>query len=243
MKNLNFLKPALFVFAILAFSSCDREDEVDVSINSLNEDEVVALVEGALTSDTEGVAKASEDAITLTEESLEKTPDQVCGMSMDTTVSRNYNGARISSVYTLQWDWILTCNDLMIPQTFTFNRTLDGSYESLRLISEDSATGSWEVSNLITGDAYILNGSYMRGGNQGSKVRLQNSFESTISVTLTEVTVDKQDYQITGGTGSFDISGSGTGGYSIDYEGTIIFLGNGTAEITINGNTYIIDLN
>jgi hypothetical protein len=89
----------------------------------------------------------------------------------------------------------------------------------------------------------MLNGTYNRSGSQTSKVRDRNSFTSELDMTLASLSVNKNTLQIDGGTGTFTLTGSVAGGGSFSYEGSITFLGNGMATITINGETYEIDLN
>lgn len=243
MKNLNFLKPVLFAFAILSLASCDRENRVINAIEDLNEEEMVALIEGALSTTTEGLSKAVEDAVELTEEYIETVGEEgLCDLSADTLMTRDYNGARVNSSYNLSWDWDFECSDLMIPQSLAFSRTIQGNYESLRLLSEDSGSSSWTLSNLVGTEDYSLNGSYSREGQQESKVRAQNNFESLISIHVPILNVDKNTLRISSGEATFLISGDGSGGYNFSYEGTILFLGDGSAEVTINGTTYTIDL-
>ena len=239
----NFLNTFLIICSLLVFASCEKEEVQPTPEEPLTEEEVVALVEGALVSDTEGMAKEAEDAAYVAEEYVEKNEGAgLCDTAFDTTVVRTYNGARITANYTSQWGWNVECNDLMIPQILHFNRSTEGSYETLRMRSEDSAASEWQVSSLLTGDSYIINGNYNRQGSQESRVRLQNSFSSTIVMTITDLQINKETARINSGSGSFQITGAGTGGNSFSYQGTITFLSDGSAEITINGTTYIIDL-
>lgn len=247
-NNDNKLPFGFFRFLILATialflvftTSCEKENTTGPD-ETLTEEEVVGVVEGALLMNTEGVTAEALDAATTSDEYLEKN-NGPCEASFDTMVVRSYSGARISSSYTSHWGWTVHCNDLMVPNALDFSRTTVGIYETLRMSSDDNAVSSWTVDNLIAGDNYIINGNYTREGSQMSKVRSQNTFTSSISVELTDLQVHKELKRIESGTATYSLSGQSNNGTSFLYEGEIIFLGNGNATVTINGNTYEIDL-
>ena len=83
-----------------------------------------------------------------------------------------------------------------------------------------------------------MNGAYTRNGSQESKIGQQNSFTSTLTITASNLLVDKSTQEINGGTASFTLEGSGSGGTNITYTGSIVFNGNQSATLTLNGNSY-----
>lgn len=226
---------------LLVFSTSCEKETTSGPEETLSEEEVVAVVEGALLMNTEGITAEALDAANTSDEYLEKN-NGPCEASFDTSVVRSYSGARISSAYTSHWGWTVHCNDLMVPNSIDFGRTTVGIYETLRMSSNDQANSNWAVDNLIAGDNYIINGSYTREGSQTSKVRSQNSFSSSLFVELSDLQVHKELKRIESGTATYALSGESTNGNSFHYEGQIIFLGDGSATVTINGNTYEIDL-
>ena len=59
---------------------------------------------------------------------------------------------------------------------------------------------------------------------------------------LINVEVTKTTFEIVNGSGGFTIVATGGSGISETIEGTVVFLGNGKAEVTINGETYLISI-
>lgn len=223
--------------------ACEKEDN-QTQIDDLSDEEVVALIEGSLVTETEGLATEATDAAYSAEVYSDSSADNLpCGITNDSTVVRAYNSARITANYTSDWEWILMCNNFDIPTSLSWNRSTAGEYESLRLISDDSAESSLTVSNLIAGENFVINGTYSRSGSQNSKVRELNEFTSEINFTVTDLNVTKATQTIASGTANWTLTGTGTGGYSFSRNGSITFLGNGMATVVINGVTYEIDLN
>ncbi len=231
----------LAAFAILA-TSCNKETEEPQNV--LNEDEIVAVVEGALLSDTDGLAAQSEDAVYVAEQYTTKDAlgGGPCGETKDSTVNYSYSDARITAAYTSTFVWTLNCNNASIPQSLDFDRTANGNYETARMISNDNATGDWLVENIVLGANYVINGTYVRQGTQTSKVRNLNAFSSNLQVVLDDLNLDKGTHRIVSGIASFTLSGSGTGGRSFSYDGDLVFNGNGSVTIIVNGNSHTIDL-
>lgn len=241
-SGLTYLFIAIFLAA--ASVACNKEETGQPQSEAVSNEEIVALVEGALVADTEGLAAEMQDAAYVADEALEKDNTLPCGETFDTTVVRNYSSAHFTAAYTSNWNWTLNCNDLNIPLSLDFNRQSQGEYETPRMESSDNAEGSWTVSNLTLGANYILNGSYSRQGSQTSKVRQQNSFTSSIEIAVAELNFSKADREIVSGSATFILTGSGTGGnVNFTHQGSIVFNGNGTATLTVNGNSYDIDLN
>lgn len=248
MKSLSNLKntvsPSLKIAAFAAMTlwsgACNKttEDPEDI----LNDEEVVALVEGALIADTEGMAQEVSDAVYVADQYTTKTLLGPCGTTSDSTVSRTFNQPQISGSYTTTWTWTVNCNNFQIPTSIDYGRVAQGNYETARMISADSEDSDWTVDNLVSGVNYVLDGVYTRQGSQTSKIRSQNTFTSDLEITVTDLNVDKGTRQIASGTAAFVLSGSGTGGNAFNYEGSLVFNGNGEAVITVNGHTHTIDL-
>lgn len=236
-KNL-FLGIA-FVATAFSFAACDKE----ASIANLSNEEVALVVEGALSNGTQGISAEVSDAIFITQEYAQKTGNnERCGETFDSTVTRNINEVRVTANYTTTWNWTVHCNNLKIPTSLDFGTSSSGEYETMHMASDDNASSDWTIGNLLTGSSYTLQGSYTREGSQTSKVRDQNSFTSDLNVIITSLNVNKNTLRIDSGSATFTLTGSGTGGNSFSYEGTIIFNGNGAATITINGESFDIQL-
>jgi len=242
-KNVQMRSLTLLLFFALALFStaCNKEKEEPEAV--LNEEEIVALVEGAMMKSTDGLAAQTESAVVIAEDYAAKTVlGGPCGQTKDSTLTYNFSNAFITAAYSSTLEWTLNCNNAMIPQSLDFNRIGTGTYETARMTSDDNAEGNWLVTNLVTGDNYVFNGMYVRQGSQTSKVRNQNTFTSTLTITGSNLNLSKATRRLASGTASFTLVGSGTGGRSFNYEGSLVFNGNGSVTITVNGQTRTIDL-
>lgn len=231
------------LFAVLALSlgACNKTTE-DPTEEVLNDEEIVALVEGALITDTEGLAKEASDAVYVADQYTTKTLLGPCGQTTDSTVTRTFNQPMISGSYTTTWTWTVNCNNFQIPTSIDYGRVAQGSYETARMISADSQVSDWTVDNLVSGVNYVLDGTYHREGSQTSKIRSQNTFTSDLDITVTGLNVDKGTRKIVSGAAGFTLSGTGTGGTAFTHEGSLVFNGNGQVIITVNGHTHTIEL-
>lgn len=229
---------------LFLFTSCEKEDTgTPGSDTVMTDEEAVALVEGAMALEAEGITAELDAAIEVTQPMLQKSPtNPYCGISNDSTVNHTFTSARFDGSLSTSWQWMLNCDENDTPQSLTYGRKGEVDYESLRLISSDYATGSWAMTNLVGGTEYLFNGTYERTGTQESKVRNQRSFESTVTFELSDLAVGKVKRQINSGMATFTISGEASTGETYSMSGSITFLGDGAATVTIKGMTYEIDL-
>lgn len=239
----NTLSVALLA-GLFLLTSCEKEPTgTPGSEDAITDEEAVALVEGAMALEAEGLTAELDAAIEVTQPMLQKSPtNPYCGIGNDSTVTHTFTSARFDGNLSTDWQWMLNCDDNDLPVSLTYNRTGEVSYESLRLISSDYAEGNWSMTNLLGGAEYLFNGSYERNGTQESKVRNQTSLESTVKFNLTDLAVGKVKRQINSGAATFTITGETSTGNSYSLSGTITFLGDGAAEVVINGTVYAIDL-
>lgn len=235
-----------FSFALLTsmnLFSCERDDNTPTEDLRISEEDAVDLLTGAIIYSSEGIATEAADAAKMAEQVEEKGLTAIgCGEAGDSTVVRNYDKPRITAAYNSTFSWLLNCNSIGVPTVLEFDRTTNGEYATNRIESTDSATSDWEISELITGPNYILNGTYTRTGQQTSLVRNQQTFNSSISLTLDNINIDKGQRRIVSGIASFTLTGQTTDGQDFSFDGDIVFLGSGAANVIINGNTYEIEL-
>ncbi|NET36778.1 MAG: hypothetical protein F6K19_32915 [Cyanothece sp. SIO1E1] len=240
LRKLTFL----LILSIAFFSTaCNKEANNSPTEETITSEETIALVEAALVEGAEGIVHEVEDAVEVAELVLEKTLNNTyCGLSKDSTIARTFNRPRLSGEYSTTWGWMLNCNEQEVPVNLTFSREATGTYESLRLTSDDRAESDWVLDNLVFGTEYVLNGTYKREGTQASKVREQKSFSSTVQFTVTDLSVGKIKRRINSGSAVLLVSGQASSGENFSFNGTVEFLGDGAATVTINGEVYEIDL-
>ncbi|MCB0704343.1 MAG: hypothetical protein KDC34_03500 [Saprospiraceae bacterium] len=236
---------SLFILALfsLNFIACQKDEDPQPELKTISEEEAAEIVEGALASQSEGIATETLDAAYVADEYAEKiVGGSPCGMTYDSTVDRSLNNPYITALYSSTWEWEVFCNNLDIPTTMNYARTTAGTYATNRLESDDQANSTWTVDNLFGGNPYLINGVYERNGTQQSLIRDQNAFSSNILIEVDDLVIDKDDKHIESGIASFTLTGEVEGGESFSFEGDIIFLGDLSANLIINGTVYTIEL-
>lgn len=233
-KVRNPLKQAgITVIAItLLLTSCKKENTENAAIT---EEDAVEVMTQAVSDESGGLSVQTEDAAKIA-----NTTDLVCGQLSDTSFSgQNSAGAVITYNYSVQMSRQLTCNG-NVPQQFTFNYTGQNSYNAPRMSSGDNTTAGFVITGLEpSATQYVFNQQYVRNGTQQSKIRYQRSFTSTLTITSSNIVVNKATQKIVSGSATVQFAGSTSGGGSVSYGGTITFLGNSQATLALNnGNNY-----
>jgi hypothetical protein len=161
-----------------------------------------------------------------------------CGVEKDSTIVKaSAPGLSPSYDYNLSWNYTLTCKGL-VPNQLTFNFTGSGDYDGPRMSSSDKSTGGFVLKGLgVTAGQYILNTTYTRVGTTTSKILNKNTFASTITITSTNILIDKISQEITSGSATITIKVVSTSGRIFNFNGTVTFLGNKTATIVLNSGT------
>lgn len=240
MKNMFVKNPIMMTFALffgaLALTACEKDQSV------ITPDEVAVIIEGALMMDSEGAAAGISEVVSIAEKFTLDAPSLSCGQTADTTFSRSLSNTRITADYTASANWTLQCNQFNVPQRIVMNLQSSGTYTTPRVSSNDNGTGSLTVSNLVTGPNFLINGSCTRNGSQTRLLRNGNGATSTVAITLTNVAVSKTTRKIQSGSAEVLITGQGSDGQTINSTGSIVFNGDGTATLSINGRTYTITL-
>lgn len=238
-----FFTLAFVLFLGMSLSACNKNREDSPTPDAtISEEEAAAVVEGAVTARTQGLGAEIEDALYLADEYAEKDGGNPCGEPFDSTLTRAVDNANLTASYTISWAWQVSCNALDIPVAIDYQRTATGNYETARMISGDNAGSNWAISNLIQGPNYVLDGTYTREGAQQSKVRNQYSFASSLLIEVDNLNIDKGTRRIQSGIAGFTLTVTGPESNEQTFEGDIVFNGNGTATIIINGNSYTVNL-
>jgi len=166
-----------------------------------------------------------------------------CSLVIDTTMSYTgtANGGSATIAGTFKFSFACTNN---VVSGFTTNDnlaitltspTLNLNYkvaENITLLSPDPTNPD---ANLTLSGSLNSNGSYQY--NTGTK----RSGTEIFDYTLTSIILSPTTGDVVSGTATFNTSGTGPKGVW-NYQGTITFLGNQTATITINGKAYKVNL-
>jgi hypothetical protein len=224
------------IITLLALTAiaCKKEE------NTLTEEDAVETMTNSMSQENAGLTEQTQDAAEIAEIVLES---PLCGVSQDTVIVKSYSSASRTMDYTFNWDWVINCTS-GIPSDITFNYSSDGEYDTPRMSSNDNANATIVLTQLpMVNPEYLANINYTRNGTQDSKKGAMNSFSSVLTATGTDITINKETYEITGGTMSIEITGTVDGGDSFEYGGNIVFSGGGSATITLNnGSVYEVSI-
>ena len=250
MKTNSKLKLAInfvLLFVLLAvLSSCsDNPQEEEV-----NTQEIAEIVGATLANESQGMVAQMEASADATEQADEggqgarTEQDDLCGQefSKEFSVSSPENQA-VFYDYSIDYDYTFECNQFLVPTSMSFAVTQSGEVDAPRFESDNSSSGDWMVSGLeLSSTEYSFDGNYDRDGDHASKVGEQNSYTFDLSVAFNGVKMNKGNYVISQGTGAFSISGLGTVGAQFSVNGTMEFLGNQQVLVTVNEESYIVDV-
>ena len=164
-----------------------------------------------------------------------------CGVPFDTSISFVKTGVVTANVI-YNWDVLLNCNGGN-PFSLTWTGTYQGSFDAPRLSGNISGVRNWTLTNIDgSSNTFTLNGNTTRTGIHNSKVGNKYTYDVNIKNNFVNLSIDKDTRYITGGTGTVSATLNVSNGTSKSYNGTIVFNGNKTATLTINGKTYTIYL-
>lgn len=225
---------------ILSGQGCKQSDDaVDPSsIQYLSEDDAANAFASALggSQGTCGLTLQLEEAATVAGGGKLSKIAGPASVLFDTTITRQKTGT-YSYNYAFHYSY-----GLVNANRFAFSYSMKGTYETPRMSSSDSTGASLEVSSLLTGQSYVLAALYNRYGTQASKVGNKVTFRSTITVSITNLLVDKSTRRVAGGTATVSMSGQTSSGGIFAFTGTVAFLGAQQATLLINGRTFTLDL-
>lgn len=227
---------AFALFLAIGLSSCKKESLND----TMSEEEAVEAVEAMYKASEAGINAEYKTGTDIAEEDyLEYAAN--CSYGGDSTISYAQTFPNGQYAFTLNYLWDVSCNLLGIPQTLVFSSTRNGSYTGTRLQYTGTGNTDLSVGGLeLAATAFTLNGSHTFTGTHTWVLR-SRSVSTTFNSTMSAVTIDKTTQEITGGTGTFTLTAVGTDN-TVSYDGTIVFLGGGSATVTINGTAYTISI-
>ncbi|MFK7773479.1 MAG: hypothetical protein AB8F94_15120 [Saprospiraceae bacterium] len=238
MTQLKKFLPAYFLLTFLLIqTSCS----VETDLLDLSEGEAVEIIEAALQDTAGGLTTNLEDMAEQLVTAI--TSGEICDSIYTKIIADSTQGVIIQTSYSSMLTYEMTCNNFDIPQTASISSTTESIYNSNRIESNDNGNFSGNASGLQPSISSIdLTGNYNKTGNQELNFSEQKSINSTFTADLVTLQINKQNYNIESGNGTFSLTGS-TQDAAFSYLGDITFNGGGSATLTINGITYEINLN
>ncbi len=239
----------LTCFTLMTACSDEESPEATLTISS---EETAEIVGASLAGDAKGLTatleESAQDAQELTRETVGNgRTDGITSCGLDSTATftvTNPLDLGLNFDYALSYTYVLTCNQFNIPTEMDFSFTQSGEVDAPRYRSNTNGNGNWNLSGLeIAATEYALNGTYSSAGSHESLIRNRSTFDFDLDMTLSDLTLNKGNYQITGGSADFSMSGTNISDESFSVTGSIVYLGDGIVSITVNEDTYRIDLN
>lgn len=247
MKILS-LKSSFLLFAIalmtISLSSCKK----DQTTTDVTEEDAADAIATTMARPTGGTAEDFGEAVSFArikilfpQQPLKKWLE--CGQTKDTSFTKNFNDGTNSFTHTRKWTVTLNCNAEQKPESLVWTGNFSGSFDAPKMSGNSTGTRNWTLTGFGPDFTQLkLNGTISRNGMRTSKVRNKLSFETTINHTYTDVTINKETEQITGGTGTVSAIIKISNGNTKTFNGTVLFNANGTATLTINGRVFTIQL-
>lgn len=235
------IKKILLTSSLLAFLLFQTSCTADVDLSELSEGDAVEIIDAALQRNAGGLTTNLED---ITEPLvLAITSGEICDSTYTKTISDDYQGTIIQASYSSLLTYELMCNQFDIPKTATVFSTTESMYKSNRIESDDNSSFSGNASGLeLMASSIELTGNYTKTGNQELNFSEQKSISSVFTSDLSTLQINKQSYKIESGSGTFSLTGTNQN-IPFSFTGDIIFNGEGSATLIINGTTYEIDIN
>lgn len=226
---------------MLTFACSDDETSEPVITDDEAAEEIAASLSTEVTVFASDVVVAADDAENGRALSSGKTA--ACNVPYSATFTDAFAGTNVSYTYTIEYDYTLSCTNAGIPTTLSYGFSSNTTYSGPRLSSEGDSEGSLIVTGFeLSATQYSMNGSFERAGSITQKARQLKTFVSTSDFTLTNLTVDKTTTMIKGGTGTVALNGTSSTGETYAVDASIVFNGDGTATVTIQGSVYEVSL-
>ena len=247
-------KLSLVILLMLGAFSCKKDSNNSAS-SSVTTDQVADIAAGSLAENSEGLASVTDDIavnaqavsstsnLTINSTQAPSSVHQECGTTLTDSVTRSLTIDSVTLDYFFKYTHTLNCNSSSQPDNIANALTYHGDFNGPRLTSTNSGTATVTIAGLTQGATnFVVNGEYKRAGSFQSKVGNKASGNSSVDITVTNLTITKSTRKIASGNGTISITGTGPKGVTFSYTGTIVFNGDGTATLTINSTVYTINL-
>jgi hypothetical protein len=239
---------SLLVVLLLGVVACQKGYYGEPSINrgvtsNVSNDEAANMVASSLSVSSNGVinivSDVTNDATSFARAHLG------CGTLRSDTISRQSpTSSNTTYTYNLQYNYVVICGTDNKPDSLSSSLIYNGNFNGANLSSSNSGSTIFGVSGLDSAAAdFVINGEYKSVGSFSSKIDTANHGNNNIDIAIKELTLKKPARSITSGTATIAVSGSVSKRGSFNYTGTLVFNGDGTATLTLNGTVYKINLN
>lgn len=233
MRNNLKITTLLFFAALISFAACRKSGEEIVAL--LSETEASEIIETSVSARTAGVTEPTVEMAESMENYLNS-----CNVPGDTTIYKSNSIPAGSYNYTFNLDWLISCSNVGIPQSAAVGIAGNGTFGSAHWSGNNATNGELVFTGLSPQEtAYIVNGSYTLNGDlTGNLRRIDPTLTCVTELTLTNMTISKSTYKVTGGAGTAVVKVTSGSGQQQTLNGTLVFNGDGTVTVTVNGHTH-----
>ncbi|HEY4327854.1 MAG TPA: hypothetical protein VGN20_27980 [Mucilaginibacter sp.] len=266
MKTVKLLP--LFVL-LLCIIACTKNGNNPNSVNAVSADDAADMVGSSLASNYNGLATVSDDitntGTSLTASSIASTHGSsfnslnanlntiaaaidkkhlACGLMITDTVSRHSssNSALVTYSYNSIYNFTLNCNN-SVPSDMTSILDYNGNFSGPVWLLVDTGITNFTVTGLSPqATDFVLNGEYKRQGSFHSKIDTTKHGNRTVDIVVTGLTLLKPARTIVSGTATISVTGYTPKKGKFTFDGTLVFKSDDTANLTINGTVYSINL-
>lgn len=167
-----------------------------------------------------------------------------CGATKTDTLTKiSPPGAPVTYSYGLGYTYTLNCNASHIPDNITGKVNFSGSHSGPHFSSTNTGNLTFRIAGLTpTATNYFLNATFIQSGSFISKKDTTNHGSENLSIVVQNLRFNKPIPTIAGGTATFTLNGTVPKKGTFSYSGTLVFNGDGTAKLTVNGFVFIINL-
>jgi len=170
-------------------------------------------------------------------------PVLACGTTVSDSISRHSGtGSQVSYSYNLAYNFALNCTN-SVPSDLSSILTYNGSFDGPHWSSTNTGSSNFTVTGLSPqAPDFIINGEYMRSGSFQSKADTTKHGTHSVDIVVTALTLLKPSRTVVSGTATITITGNVPKKGTFNYTGNLVFNNDGTANFTINGIIYNINL-
>lgn len=246
MKKL--LIPTLCLICFPFFISCDKEEK---ETNNMSTTEGVELAAMTLSKNSMGISLYMENSVEAANLlSIEPTQNV---SPMKKSYSIQDNTLTVDSIFTNPDQAIVTYKDT-IHATYTLsineqlqpiidvNYTSKGEFDGPRLQNYHTGNGSYNLTQFYQKTTCTLNGNFYRTANGQSKIYAQSKYNSECLLACHDIIIDKNTKKIMSGNTTLTIWGNIPSKGDFSFIGSVDYLGNDKARLTINGTKFLLNL-
>jgi hypothetical protein len=246
------LRLSLVLLLLVGAFSCKKDGAS--SGTSVTTDQAADIAAGSLAENSGGLATVADD-IALNAQGLSSVSGQsvnsqgtssvhqACGTTVADSLTASLSIDSVTINYFFKYARTLNCNADNLPDNVHNVVTYHGSFDGPRLSSSNTGSSTFTVAGFTqSATSFVVNGEYKRAGSFTSKIGNKASGNSNVDIVVTNLTINKTTRKIASGNATISITGTGPKGVAFSYIGTLVFNGDNTATLTINGTVYNINV-